>query len=983
MEKTSLNERVRWVLFFMCILAVFHTSALGDNDPNNPYENYEPEGFLQAMAATASAGINLPFDPNDYNFLIYESPSSENSIRDAMAKLGISYTVCDSTHPVTTALLNSHDILIVGWESGSSTTNKDGLVTSAIEDGITGRVILSGHDSDYHTVHVEEEDAATTFFIQEIDYILKGGGTGLLVCADPPNNFDWLPESWGITANSESGTEITSFTQDGLDSGIYDNLTLELMSDWSTTYHNAFTAWGDAFKVFELGEANNSEIGYDVVTIAAPINAMGFDLWKYDDVADGDCRDIDEGIEYTIEWHNTTEQTFYDSYLKDIFPAGVSYPVTYSIDPNTLEIISSDPGYHENDHTYIYPVGTLYPDDSGLLELDVVVNDSAEPGCYLHNKIELWATTVDPNGLNPIERLIATNYEDTLACCWDTNGILYVDKNATGKNTGVSWADAYTDLQDALTRARTTQCTVDYVIYVAQENYSPGTFEGYSFNIPIGVAVYGGFPTGGCDFSLRNPKKYKTTLTGYIDETTRNTSVVVMGNETLLDGFTITNAGFEGQCIYGSGADFSLVNSTIADSWGYGIRAIDGNVNLNWCTVQNNSYDGIWHSGSGFALNVENCWFKKQGQTGILSDMSTPVLKNSVVTESDLSKFGNAGVRMINPSNQPIFANCTLSHNKSVAVSQVGGAMPSLVNSIVYHNNSGGRQLSASLNPDVMAQYCCIADCNEVNNNINVDPEFAYFDPNNVRIMAGSPCHDSGLTVLDHYTQFDMDKRDRVLGNAVDRGAYEIECEDTSNSFDRNADGRVNFQEYADFSRFWMAHDPNDPALNDPNHIDYEYLTDPNSPGYVTASSIAAWYPDGHSYNFSTIGESQYAIDLADLLYWTEESPWLWCACWLTETELLEMTSGGEMLLMGDGFVIPAEAEIQSYSAMGIDTTVAQQKSVQEQMFDLATAIVFLEQIWLEDPQIQQEIDTQVWQEFMNAVYQNLLDLQTEAVQIK
>jgi hypothetical protein len=45
--------------------------------------------------------------------------------------------------------------------------------------------------------------------------------------------------------------------------------------------------------------------------------------------------------------------------------------------------------------------------------------------------------------------------------------------------------------------------------------------------------------------------------------------------------------------------------------------------------------------------------------------------------------------------------------------------------------------------------------------------------------------------------------------------------------------------------------------------------------------------------------------------------------------------------------------------------------------------IVFLEKIWLEEPDIQQEIDVQIWQEFMDSVYQGLLDLQSIDVQIE
>jgi|GEM_PF-2222419 len=37
----------------------------------------------------------------------------------------------------------------------------------------------------------------------------------------------------------------------------------------------------------------------------------------------------------------------------------------------------------------------------------------------------------------------------------------------------------------------------------------------------------------------------------------------------------------------------------------------------------------------------------------------------------------------------------------------------------------------------------------------------------------------------------------------------------------------------------------------------------------------------------------------------------------------------------------------------------------------------------MEDPLIQQEIDAKVWQDFMEAVYQGLIELQIRTVQIK
>lgn len=62
---------------------------------------------------------------------------------------------------------------------------------------------------------------------------------------------------------------------------------------------------------------------------------------------------------------------------------------------------------------------------------------------------------------------------------------------------------------------------------------------------------------------------------------------------------------------------------------------------------------------------------------------------------------------------------------------------------------------------------------------------------------------------------------------------------------------------------------------------------------------------------------------------------------------------------------------------------VVEQKSVQKQILDLAVTIVSLEQLWLEEPDIQQQIGPEKWQRFMEAIYDHLLELHNESVQIK
>ncbi|HPY13411.1 MAG TPA: hypothetical protein PLD55_01660, partial [bacterium] len=143
----------------------------------------------------------------------------------------------------------------------------------------------------------------------------------------------------------------------------------------------------------------------------------------------------------------------------------------------------------------------------------------------------------------------------------------YVNLNATGANTGLSWKDAFVKLQDAIDLAEE-----GYEIWVAKGTYKPDRVvreitpvsnpgdEGYErffhFSLKDKVAVLGGFTAGETEKDQRDPAENETILSGDIDEIAGLSSgdaYNVMLNiniyeDTVLDGFTIT----------GGNADYSL-----------------------------------------------------------------------------------------------------------------------------------------------------------------------------------------------------------------------------------------------------------------------------------------------------------------------------------------------------------------------------------------------------------------------------------------
>ena len=231
------------------VLTVFASSVNADEN----YGNLPPDPNMM-MNMEAQESINLPFDPNDYTFLVYNPGGQEASIETAMDKVGIhNYHVRDSAHEVTPEDLATHDILIVGWNYLGDT---NGLHSDDLAAGINGRVILTGHDLDLHTVRGIE--AAQTMLIQAIDYVLAGDGTGLITLGCSAG-FPYLPkQNWDVNAQTVSpgGEYVTEFTPYGLASGVFDGLQPSNMS-YNGSYHNKFTInSGSAFVPFEIGESD-------------------------------------------------------------------------------------------------------------------------------------------------------------------------------------------------------------------------------------------------------------------------------------------------------------------------------------------------------------------------------------------------------------------------------------------------------------------------------------------------------------------------------------------------------------------------------------------------------------------------------------------------------------------------------------------------------------------------------------------------------
>ena len=182
------------------------------------------------------------------------------------------------------------------------------------------------------------------------------------------------------------------------------------------------------------------------------------------------------------------------------------------------------------------------------------------------------------------------------------NEIIYVNQNATGVNDGSSWANAYTNLQNAIAASEATD-----QIWVAAGTYRPtvGSNRQTSFVLPEGVRLYGSF--GGTETALEQ-RDVVTNVTelsgdiGTVGDNTDNSYIVVDVSQTSeasrLDGFLITNANNDqsnnsfGGGIVSRGSSAILANLIISNNAagnGAGIAANNSELQIVNVDLSNNS----------------------------------------------------------------------------------------------------------------------------------------------------------------------------------------------------------------------------------------------------------------------------------------------------------------------------------------------------------------------------------------------------------
>jgi len=476
---------------------------------------------------------------------------------------------------------------------------------------------------------------------------------------------------------------------------------------------------------------------------------------------------------------------------------------------------SSGGEYHEENHTVTWSFAFIEPEQSGILQIQVKAECYAKPGHTLTNVVEMEGNNYYS------KRTLGTQ-----VCC-GVGQIIYVDRDATsGCNNGTSWDNAYIDLQDALTNAQNCLVVKEIRVaegsYCPSKRTDPTIPipNSFSFQLVNGVAIKGGYAgVGTPDPDARDIEAYPTILTGDIDGDDDGDVLRVVkavdgiGSATTIDGFTITKGSEEGiyccdggspnisnniikenycgiYCINDSSPEIKdcliqdnasagiscnyCVNSTvkvdnciIADNisynYGYGIYGHTANLTVSYCTIQNNSGDGIFDYYTP-QTKITNSKIRGNGGCGIycqdIMGQGIPVeIKNNWIHDNGSDAYDH-GIYINNTyAGTATIRNNTIVRNTGYGISSSGAEIVNISNCIIWGNNNENEQLNN-----------CSAIFSWTDDPVFINPG----DPDDLHIgKDSSDCVDKGDPDGDYIGENDIDGNPRVSGGRVDIGGDE------------------------------------------------------------------------------------------------------------------------------------------------------------------------------------------------------------------
>jgi hypothetical protein len=190
---------------------------------------------------------------------------------------------------------------------------------------------------------------------------------------------------------------------------------------------------------------------------------------------------------------------------------------------------------------------------------------------------------------------------------------------------------------------------------------------------------------------------------------------------------------------------------------------------LNNCTLIGNSavnpmgFAQVWGGGANYSI-LNNCILS--GNDSVHGGgANSCILNNCLLTRNRADGFPEGGQGRGGGADQSVLNNCTIIANmdQTSNTTSAGGVGCTLTNCIAYDHFD-----SSTLN------YCCTTPLPSGAGNFTNAPNFVNSAAGNYRLQTNSPCINAGNNAY-VTSSTDLDRRPRVVGSAVDIGAYEFQ----------------------------------------------------------------------------------------------------------------------------------------------------------------------------------------------------------------
>jgi predicted outer membrane repeat protein len=348
--------------------------------------------------------------------------------------------------------------------------------------------------------------------------------------------------------------------------------------------------------------------------------------------------------------------------------------------------------------------------------------------------------------------------------------VIYVREDATGAANGTSWADAFLTLKGALASA----CDSVTEIWVASGTYMPSSgLDVYqTFQLKNGLSLYGGFDGTEGALGERDVAVNVTILSG-----ASGSYNLITGSGTdataVLDGFTLTKGNADGPQGNGGGmfndaGSPTVRNVVFTDNTavnGGGIANLNGSSpSLTNVTFDNNraAFGGAMYNDASSPL-VVNAVFRDNigfdhGAAVVSIAGSEPTIVNATCNGNIAATIGG----FYNVASNTIIVNTVVWGNTAPQILNTLGAAPVISFSLVEGSGGSGGGWDPSFGVDG-------------GNNVDADPLFADAMGGDLRLSSGSPAIDAGDNSAPNLPPTDLDDNPRIIGGAVDMGAYEFD----------------------------------------------------------------------------------------------------------------------------------------------------------------------------------------------------------------